>query len=84
MTKHRRILLKGIAGDKKLDLISRYARMLVELGKRDPKVRDLAVAVTRGCRSKEYLCEARTLHDYVRENVRYVKDIASSHAPLVK
>ena len=84
MTKHRRILLKGIAGDKKLDLISRYARMLVELGKRDPKVRDLAIAVTRGCRSKEYLCEARTLHDYVRVNVRYVKDIASSHAPLVK
>ena len=76
MTKLRRILLQGRAGGEKLDLISRYARMLVELGKRDPKVRDLAVAVTRGCRSKEYLCEARTLHDYVREHVRYVKDIA--------
>ena len=77
MTKLRRILLQGIASDEKLDLISRYARMLVEQGKRDPKIRDLAVAVTRGCRSKEYACEARTLHDYVRENVRYVKDIAS-------
>jgi transglutaminase-like putative cysteine protease len=46
-------------------------------GKRDPKIRDLAVAVTRSCRSKEYACEARALHDYVRENVRYVKDTAS-------
>ena len=68
---------ESIASDEKLDLISRYARMLVEQGKRDPKIRDLAVAVTRGCRSKEYACEARTLHDYVWENVRYVKDIVS-------
>ena len=61
MTKLRRILLQGIASDEKLDLISWYARMLIEQRKRDPKIRDLAVNVTRGCKSKEYVCEARTL-----------------------
>ncbi len=76
MTKLRRILLKGIDSDEKLDIVSRCARMLVELGKRDPKVRDMAVAVTRQCKSKDHLCEAKALHSYVRDKVRYVKDIA--------
>ncbi len=77
MAKLRRILLKGIDSDEKLDIVSRCARMLVELGKRDPKVRDLAVHVIRQCKSKDQLCEAKTLHAHVRDKVRYVKDIAS-------
>jgi hypothetical protein len=59
MAKLRRILLKGIDSDEKLDIVSRCARMLVELGKRDPKVRDLAVHVIRQCKSKDQLCEAK-------------------------
>jgi hypothetical protein len=76
MTKLRRILLKGIDSDEKLDIVSRCARMLVELGKRDPKVRDMAVNITRYCRSKDHLCEAKALHAHVRDKIRYVKDIA--------
>lgn len=77
MAKLRRILLKGIDSDQKLNIVSRCARILVEFGKRDLKVRDLAVAITKQCKGKDYLCEAKALHAYVRDKVRYVKDIAS-------
>jgi hypothetical protein len=43
MSKIRRILLKEMSGDEKLAVVSKCARLLVEMGKRDPDIRALAV-----------------------------------------
>lgn len=74
MAKLRRILLKGLRGGEKLDLVSKYARILIELGKRDPEIRELAVRIVSSCKGKDYRCEAETLHRWVQDNVRYIKD----------
>ncbi len=74
MAKLRRILLKGLRGGEKLDLVSKYARILTELGKRDPEIRELAVRIVSSCKGKDYRCEAETLHRWVQDNIRYVRD----------
>lgn len=74
MAKLRRILLKGLRGGEKLDLVSKYARILIELGKRDPEIRELAVRIVSSCRGKDYRCEAETLHRWVQDNIRYARD----------
>lgn len=76
MAETRRILLRGLDGDEKLETVSRYARLLVEQGKRDPEIRGKAVEIVRGCDNKDYRCEAVKLHEWVRDNIRYVKDPA--------
>lgn len=76
MAETRRILLRGLDGDEKLETVSRYARLLVEQGKRDPKIRGIAVKIISGCDNKDYRCEAVKLHEWVRDNIRYVKDPA--------
>lgn len=75
MTRLRRIVLSGVDTSEKLRIIGRCSRLLIEYGKRDPKVRELAVKVTGSCRGKDALCEVTTLHAYVRDHVRYIKDI---------
>ena len=77
MTRLRRIVLNGVDTSEKLKLIGKYARLLIEYGKRDPKVRELAVRTASSCREKDALCEVKALHAYVRDNIRYIKDIAN-------
>ncbi len=77
MTRLRRIVLNGVDTSEKLRIIGRCSRLLIEYGKRDPKVRELAVRVTSSCRGKDALCEVTTLHAYVRDHVRYIKDITN-------
>ncbi len=74
MSKIRRILLKGMSGDEKLAIVSKYARILVEMGKRDSDIRALAVKIVSSCAGKDYKSEAMKLHEWVRDNIRYVKD----------
>lgn len=76
MSKVRRIVLTGLDGDEKLDTVSKYARLLIEAGKRSPDIRALAVNIVRNCANKDYLCEAKAMHAWVRDNIRYVKDPA--------
>ncbi len=57
MSKIRQILLKGMSGDEKLASVSKYARLLVEMGKRDPDIRALAVKIISSCQGKDYRCE---------------------------
>ncbi len=77
MTRLRRIVLNGVDTSEKLRIIGKYARLLIEYGKREPKVRELAVRIASSCRGKDALCEVKALHAYVRDNVRYIKDIAN-------
>lgn len=74
MAKIKRILLSGLDGEKKLGIVSKCGRILIELGKRDPEIRELAVRIVSSCKGKDYRCEAETLHRWVQDNIRYVKD----------
>lgn len=49
---------------------------LARRGMKSPAVRAAAVQITRGLRQKDYLAEARAVHEWVRDQVRYVRDVA--------
>jgi len=50
-------------------------RRLVREGKTSLRVRNLAASLVNGARQKDYVEEARILQRYVRDNIRYVRDI---------
>lgn len=50
-------------------------RSLVRRGKKTPAIRQTAVELTRGLMQKDYVSELRTIHKFVRDNIRYVRDI---------
>lgn len=50
--------------------------VLAQRGSLHPLVRAKAVQLTAGQRQKDYLAEARAVHQWVRDQVRYVRDIA--------
>lgn len=62
----------GTAGTRKTLSIM---RQLVIDGKKSPVVRQLAVDLTRDLPQKDNLEEIKTLHAFVRDRIRYVKDI---------
>lgn len=45
-------------------------------GIRDPRLRELGLAITRGCRARDDLCELKAIYTFVKTNVRYTGDIA--------
>lgn len=50
-------------------------RRLVREGKKNPLVRQTAVELTRGMRQKDWRGEIKTLHAFVRDKIRYIRDI---------
>lgn len=50
---------------------------LVKAGKKNPAVRLKAVALTQGLRQKDRLGEIRALTEWVRDHIRYVRDITN-------
>lgn len=48
---------------------------LVARYKSDQAIRELALSLTRHLHQKDYVSEARALQAYVRDNIRYIKDI---------
>lgn len=50
-------------------------RELIRKYKKTLPIRQLAVSLTRGLRHKDYLKEAARIHRYVRDSIRYIKDI---------
>lgn len=48
---------------------------------KDPRMRELAAEITKGCRSRDNLCEARAIYEAVRRRVRYVGDVAPIRLP---
>lgn len=45
-------------------------------GKKTVAVRQVAMRLTQSCAQKDYACELEQLHQFVRDRVRYVQDIA--------
>jgi len=57
-----------------------YARVqiiadLIEEGGKDPYIREFAVKIVRSCPPKDYHCEVEKIFNWVKRNVRYVKDV---------
>jgi len=50
-------------------------RKLVKDGKTSLTVRNLAASLVNGARQKDYAKEARIIQRYVRDSIRYVRDI---------
>lgn len=65
-------LPEGVEGIKAtLALMVKLARQ----GKQDFAVRDKALSIVEGLRQKDWLGEVRAVQEFVRDHVRYVKDI---------
>lgn len=69
-------LLMGIpSGKEGIKVTLRLMRQLTRQGKKSPAVRQLAVELTRNLPQKDWLGEVQAIHKFVRDNIRYVKDI---------
>ena len=44
-------------------------------GLRDPDMRQLGLAVTKGCPARDDMCELRAIFDFIVSNIRYTGDI---------
>jgi len=53
----------------------RVMSRLVRDGKKNLAVRQRAMYLTRSCQQKDYACEVRSLHAFVRDEIRYVNDV---------
>jgi hypothetical protein len=55
---------------------------MIKKGRNDPRIRALAVQIVSqkrangqwACKERDYVCECTALFDYMRQNVRYVRD----------
>lgn len=43
---------------------------------KDPEMRRVALQVTKNCRARDGLCEARAIYEHTRKTIRYTGDIA--------
>lgn len=48
---------------------------LVKQFKRDPMIRDTAIALTAGLPPRDWAGQARLLYEYVRDRIRYTRDV---------
>lgn len=49
---------------------------LVWKGVQDPRMRKLALQITKHCPERDGLCESQAVYDYIKKNVRYTGDVA--------
>jgi hypothetical protein len=62
----------GVAG---ITETLREMSRLAKDGKKSFPVRSRALGIISGCNQKDYSCEVRKLHAFVRDNIRYTLDI---------
>ncbi len=55
----------------------KWMARLVQQYKKDPGIRDLALRLTQGLPSYDYVNEVASLHGFVRDEIRFVEDISS-------
>jgi transglutaminase-like putative cysteine protease len=67
-----RALPDGAAGTKKT---LAYMREYVGQCRINPRIRELALAITAGLPGKDYLSEAVAVQAWVRGNIRYIRDV---------
>lgn len=52
----------------------------------DPRMRKIALGITRNCPARDDKCEARAIHDWVKRNIRYTGDVGmvkfGRHGPV--
>jgi hypothetical protein len=53
----------------------RIMSRMVRDGKKNLTIRHAALSLLRECNQKDYACEVRALHAFVRDCIRYVQDI---------
>ena len=53
----------------------RIMRQLTRVGKKDINVRNKALELTRHLNQKDWMGEIKSIHRFVRDNIRYIKDI---------
>lgn len=63
----------GIAGTR---ATLAYMSQFVQAGKRSPFVRQIALQLTGHLQQKDFLSEVKALHAYVRDQIRYVRDVS--------
>ena len=54
----------------------REMRSIIQVWKISPLVRTLAMQITAGCANKDWVCEVRSLQEWVKANIRFVGDVA--------
>lgn len=57
-----------------LDTLKAMSRFVKD-GKKTMPVREAALSITQPCQQKDYACEVRAIHAFVRDSIRYVQDI---------
>lgn len=62
-------------GPKGINHTLRVMRQFTRAGKRHYPIRELALSLVKRNGHKDWFGEVRDLHHYVRDNIRYVKDI---------
>lgn len=73
---HRKVTLHGIpSGKRGIHATLKIMRRLTRDGKRYFPLRELALSLVRNLNQKNWLGEIRNLHEFVRDEIRYVKDI---------
>jgi len=50
-------------------------RDLVRRGKKSPAIRQFAVMLTNGLMQKDYFGEVETIHNFIKDHIRYVRDV---------
>lgn len=50
-------------------------RSIVRASKKRPRIRLTAINLTRDLPQKSYYLEAKAIHDFVRDEIRYVRDV---------
>jgi len=75
-TTRRLVTLQGIpSGSQGVNATLRLMRQLTRQGKKHFPIRELALSLVGNLNQKDWLGEITALHRYVRDNIRYVKDI---------
>jgi transglutaminase-like putative cysteine protease len=57
-----------------IDTLKIMRREIIK-GKQSPLIRQFTANLVNGLRQKDYIGEVRKIHEFVRDNIRYVKDI---------
>lgn len=71
-----KITLKGIpSGGAGLRITLKEMTKLVQQSKKNIQLRELALSIVQNAPPKCWSCEAKLIHEYVQQNIRYVRDI---------
>ena len=62
-------------GDAGIRATLHIMRDLTREYRQDPLIRDLAKRITISCRAKEFRCELEAVHNFVRDRIKYIRDV---------